>query len=951
MKKFCTLFVAVVASAVAADSTYTDLLNSFTYRNLGPWRTGAWVAAFAVPETPAKAHQRVMFAGARTGGVWRTTNSGTTWEPVTDGVGIASVGAVAVAPSDANVVWVGTGDNSLTRSAYYGDGVYKSTDGGTTWKNMGLRDSQHVARIVIHPTNPNIVWIAALGHEYSPNQERGVFKTTDGGATWQKQLFVNPTTGAVDLVIDVRDPNVLYAAMYDAMRYPWKIQDGGPGSGIFKTTDGGAHWQKLENGLPKGTLGRIGIDICRKNPEVLYAVVDNFNLYTGPPRGRGGFGGGAGNEEKIGGEVYRTSDAGRTWAKVSAEADDVSRKAGYSFNQIRVDPNNPDRAFITGSSLIESTDGGKTWLGLSQGAGGGGRGRLPFQSTFGDFRSLWIDPEDSDHMVSTSDGGVTVSYDGGRTTDHFANLKLGEAYAIGVDMDQPYHIYEGLQDHENWKGPVNGWSGSVNIDDWVSTGIGDGMYNEPDPTGRWLYNTQEFGTLGRVDMQLRTRTIIDPTKSNSPNPFKNVRPLGGRGANAPADAILYRFNWTAPVRISPQDHNTIYYGSQFLLRSKDRGDHWDIISPDLTTNNPDKINTRDTSIQHCTIITIDESPAQAGVIWAGTDDGKVQVTRDAGAHWFDATAAVAAAGGPADAWVTRVYGSRFAPGTAYITKSRRRQDDFKPYVFRTTDFGATWTKLTNGLPDIAEGTAIVEDTLDQDLLFLGTSSGVYVSFDRGANWVSFRSNMPPAPVSDLLVHPREGDLVVGTYGRGVWVVNIVPLRGMGGNFVSSDATLLPIRSFAQRNEGAWGNYRLLGDRYPSTPNEPNGMAIVYYLKTAPPPNPAAANPAPQGGRGGGGAGRGGFGGARCVSGEGLETSITIADGAGKVVCILAPTSRAGINRVIWSLNNAEGGPAEPGEYTVTLRAFGKTYTQKGRLVSRAPEDASRGRGGEAGNGR
>jgi len=944
-KKPWTLSAILLCSAGiagAADPTYTDILNAFTYRNLGPWRTGAWVSALAVPETPAKAHQRVIFAGARTGGVWRSTNNGTTWEPVTDSVGIASVGAVAVAPSDANVVWVGTGDNSVTRSAYFGNGVYKSTDGGTTWKNMELADSQHIARIVIHPTNPDIVWIAALGHENSPNQERGVFQTTDGGRTWTKQLFVNPTTGAVDLVINHSDPNVLYAAMYDAMRYPWKIQYGGPGSGIYKTTDAGKTWQKLEAGLPKGTLGRIGIDICRKSPDVLYAVVDNFNTYTGPPRGRGGA---AGGEEKIGGEVYRTSDGGRTWARVSAEGEDVSRKAGYSFNQLRVDPNNSEKVYITGSNMIASSDGGKTWAGLNQG-GGGGRGGYPFISTFGDFRSLWIDPEDSDRMIVTSDGGVTLSYDGGRTSDHIPSLKLGEVYAIGVDMDQPYHIYEGLQDHENWKGPSNGWSGRVNIDDWVTVGTGDGMYNEPDPTGRWLYNTQEFGTLGRVDMELRTRTVIDPTKSNTPNAFKNIRPLGGRGASAAPDSILYRFNWIAPVRISPQDHNTIYYGSQFLLRSKDRGDHWEVISPDLTTNNPDKINTRDTSIQHCTIVTIDESRAQAGVIWAGTDDGKVQVTRDAGAHWSDVTSRIAAAGGPEDAWVTRVYGSRFDAATAYITKSRRRQDDFKPYIFRTTDYGATWTKIANGLPDSAEGTSIMEDTVNRDLLFLGTSSGVYVSFDRAANWLPFKSNMAPAPVTDLLVHPREGDLVVGTYGRGVWVTNIVPLRGINSGVLSSDAALLPIRSFAQRNEGSWGNYRLLGDRYPATPNEPNGMTIAYYLKTAPPPNPAASNAAPQGGRGAGGAGRGGFGGGRCVSGEGLGTSITIADAAGKTVCILAPQGREGINQVVWNLNNAQNGPAEPGEYTFTLKAGGKTYTQKARLVSRAPEDPSRsGRGG------
>ncbi len=947
MTRTCVVLLILGASAPAAGPGLSDVLNAFPYRNLGPWRAGAWVSAVAVPEAPAAAHRRTIFAGARTGGVWRTVNNGTTWEPVTDAAGIASVGALAVAPSDANVVWVGTGDNSLTRSAYWGNGIYKSTDGGATWNNMGLHDTQHIARIVVHPTNPNIVWVAALGHLGTPNQERGVFRTIDGGRTWQRQLFINDTTGAVDLVIDRRNPDVLYAAMYNAIRLPWKMEEARPGGGIFKTTDGGARWTKLQNGLPSGSTGRIGLDICRKNPNILYAVVDNFALRSSEGgRNAGGF---APPGSFIGGEVYRTDDAGRQWRRVSAEGVDVSRKAGYSFNQIRVDPNDPDRVFVTGSSLLESSDGGKTWVGLGP---GGGRGAVPFSTTFGDFRDLWIDPEDSSRMIAASDGGVTVSYDGGRTSDHFDNLKLGELYAIGVDMAQPYFIYGGLQDHESWKGPSNGWSGRINIDDWVTVGIGDGMFNQPDPTGRWLYNTQEFGSLGRVDLETRTRRIVDPTKPGAPHPFPNVRPLGAR--NAAPGSILYRFNWIAPVRLSPHDPNTVYYGAQFLLRSIDRGEHWKVASPDLTTNNPEKINTQNTSIQHCTIVTIDESPSRRGVIWVGTDDGKVQVTRDDGAHWTDVTSAVAAAGGPEDAWVSRVYASRFEPGTAYVTKSRRRQDDFRPFVLRTSDFGATWTPIVTGLPAEAEATSIVEDTSVPSLLFLGTSAGVFVSLDKGAGWWPFRSNMAPAPVTDLLVHPREGDLVVATYGRGVWVTNIVPLRGVSAEMLSSSAALLPIRGFAERNEGSLGNYRLLGDRYPVAPNEPNGMTIVYYLKDAPPESAALED------SGAGGRGRGGTGLAelRCAAdgGDGTRPFLTIADAAGKTVCTLVPQSRQGINRVVWPLTeyaseaagragrgrggNGRGGalPAPAGEYTFTLHAGGRSYTQKARLISRAVED-------------
>jgi photosystem II stability/assembly factor-like uncharacterized protein len=938
------------ASAAAADPGLTDILNAFPYRNLGPWRAGAWVSALAVPDTPASAHRRTIFAGARTGGVWRTVNNGTTWDPVTDAAGIASVGALAVAPSDANVVWAGTGDNSLTRSAYWGDGVYKSTDGGTTWKNMGLGDTQHIARVVVHPTNPNIVWVAALGHLGTPNQERGVFRTADGGRTWQRQLFVNDMTGAVDLVIDRRNPEVLYAAMYGAIRLPWKMEEARRGGGVFKTTDGGVRWTKLQNGLPPGPTGRIGLDICRKNPDILYAVVDNFGRRSTPGGQNGpGF---ASPGSFIGGEVYRTDDAGGQWRRVSGEGVDVSRKAGYSFNQLRVDPNDPERVFVTGSNLLESSDGGKTWVGLGP---GGARGAVPFSTTFGDFRDLWIDPEDSSRLIAASDGGVSVSYDGGKTSDHFANLKLGEFYAIGADMAQPYFIYGGLQDHESWKGPSNGWSGRVNIDDWTTVGIGDGMFNQPDPTGRWLYNTQEFGTLGRFDLETRTRRIVDPTKPSAPHPFPNVRPLGAR--NAAPGSILYRFNWIAPVRLSPRDPNTVYYGAQFLLRSRDRGEHWEVASPDLTTNNPEKINTQNTSIQHCTIVTIDESPARSGVIWVGTDDGKVQVTRDDAAHWTDVTAAIAGAGGPEDAWVSRVYASRFEPGTAYVTKSRRRLDDFRPFVLRTSDFGATWTPITTGLPAAAEATSIVEDTSVASLLFLGTSAGVFVSFDKGAGWWPFRSNMAPAPVTDLLVHPREGDLVVATYGRGVWVTNIVPLRGVSAEMLSGSAALLPIRGFAERNEGSLGNYRLLGDRYPAAPNEPNGMAIVYYLKDA-----QAETAAPESvgavGRGRGGAG---FSGLRCAAdgGDGTRPFLTIEDAAGRTVCTLVPPSRQGINRVVWTLTEyapqtatgADGGrggngrgagvadpPAPVGEYAFTLHAAGRSYTQRARLVFRGAAD-------------
>src|SRR5215467_2103542 len=485
------------------------ITGGFSYRNLGPFRAGSWVSDIAVPEVPAKAHLYSFYVAARNGGVWKTTNNGTTFAPVFEGKNVGSIGAVAVALSNSEIVWAGTGDASCARSAYWGDGVYKSTDSGASWQNMGLADSQHISRVVIHPSNPDTVYVAAMGHLFSTNEERGVFKTTDGGKTWNKVLYVDNKTGVIDLVMDRSHPDTLYAATYDCLRYPWRLQDGGPGTGVYKTTDGGANWKRLEGGLPGGEIGRIGIDVYQKDPKTLYALVDNRNNRAAteeevrqsrerniPMR-----------ERAVGGEVYRTDDEGVTWRKVSADGGDMSSKTGYAFNQLRVDQNNPERLFITGANLSSSEDGGKTWTGA-------GRSQSrPFRLAFGDFRTVWIDPQNSDRIIAGSDGGGFISYDGGKTCDHLDNLPLGEVYALTVDMENPYNIYAGLQDHESWKGPSNGWSGSIGLEDWITVGVGDGMYNQIDPTdSRWLYNTQEFGRHARLDQKTRTRKIIAPTR-------------------------------------------------------------------------------------------------------------------------------------------------------------------------------------------------------------------------------------------------------------------------------------------------------------------------------------------------------------------------------------------------------------------------------------------------------
>jgi photosystem II stability/assembly factor-like uncharacterized protein len=870
-----------LASHGIAQHLNEALLNGLAYRNLGPFRAGAWTVAVAVPEAPEQAHRTIIYAALRTGGVWKSSNGGTTFEPVLDGQNIYSMGAIAVAPSDPNIVWAGTGDNSATRSAYWGDGVYKTTNGGQSWQNMGLKDTQHIARIVIHPTRPDTVFVAALGHLSTPNRDRGVFRTTDGGRTWKNVLFVGDRVGAVDLVRDFRNPDVLYAATYEHLRLPWVINDGGPGTGIYKTTDGGDHWTELTNGLPKGPMGRIGLDICRSKPDTLYAIYDNHNLRAGATNPMA----------TINGQVYRTDDAGASWRRVNPDNIDPSGKAGYSFNQLTVDPNNPERFWITGSNFNTSSDGGKTWAGRGAGGGGGGGAQRFFGRAFGDFRSLWVDPQDSDHIIATSDGGVFISRDGGRTNQHCMTIRGGEVYALGVDMEKPYNIYAGLQDHESWKGPSNGWTGSVGIEDWVTVGIGDGMYNQVDFTdSRWVYNTQEFGGHGRYDQKTHIRTRVAPTRPQGQPPL--------------------RFNWIAPFVMSPHSPTTLYAGAQVLLKTTDRGDHWQEISPDLTGNDPEKTNrsAAGSAIQYCTIVTISESPAKAGVIWVGTDDGKVQVTQNGGTNWTDVTKGVAAAGGPEDVWTSRVYASRFAPGTAYVAKTGRRTDNFKPYLFKTTDFGATWTNIASNLPQWPVN-VIVEDTQKPSILFAGTDIGVYLSTDTGAHWMPFRSNMPPAPVTDMVVHSREQDLVAGTYGRGIWVADIAPIREMTDENLKGPY-LFDVKPKPILHEGAQGNFRLLGDSFPTTPNEPNGLLIYYYL------NQDAAQP----------------------------VTVTVADSSGKVVRTLTGEQRAGLHRVASEAGGGFGGGGgggrggqaraamPPGEYTVTLQAAATKLTRTARVV-------------------
>lgn len=848
-----TLIFLLCGSPTHGQEIPGSILDGVRFRNLGPFRTGAWVTDFAVPDTPVRDHLRTFYVATRNGGVWKTVNSGTTFLPVFDDAGPLTIGAVAVAHDNADIVWVGTGDPDLARYAYPGNGVYKSVDGGERWEHVGLEETHHVIRILVHPDDSNTVYVAAMGHLHGPNPERGVFRTRDGGRSWEKVLFVDDRIGVIDLAMAPGRPEVLYAATYQKERYPWHYEVGGPGSGIYKTADGGDNWTRLGGGLPEGYIGRIGLDVFRGNPDILYAVVENANPRPGDAPGsmrvRGGWG-----------EVYRSEDAGATWRMTHDPEVNVGGKAPYSFNILRIDPEDDQRLYVTSDALLFSSDGGRSWSGNWS-----DRTTTLFRRMFGDVRALWIDPQDPQRIFVGSDGGVNITYDGGATVDFLPNLPIGEIYAVTVDMEDPYHLYLGLQDHESWKGPVNGFSGQVSgIGDWVTVGTGDGMYQAVDPEdSRWVYNTLQFGGHVRVDQELATMTRIQPP-------------------DRPGDLPRYRYTWTTPIVLSPYDPAVVYTGAQVVLRSPDRGDTWTEISPDLTTDNPEKINGAG-NIQYCTITTLAESPLARGVIWVGTDDGRVQLTRDGGGLWTDLTPALEGAGAPHEYWVTRVVPSSHDPGAAFVTLTGFHRDDFRPFVYRTDDYGVTWRSIAANL-STASANVLAEDRVNPSLLFLGTDHGLFVTMDGGGNWSPLQGDMPVLPVRDMVIHPRENDLVVGTHGRGAFVTDITPLQELTPEVLARDFYLFAPEAKGLRVESGWGNFRLFGWRQVTTANEPNGVLLDVYQR---------------------------------VEGD-APLTYRISDPTGVLVRTIEEPGAPGLHRVVWNLRDDERRPVAPGEYRVTL---------------------------------
>jgi photosystem II stability/assembly factor-like uncharacterized protein len=730
----------------------------------------------------------IIYAAIGPSGVWKSENNGVSWTPVFHKEATVSVGDIAIAQSHPNIIWAGTGEATSRNSVTVGDGVYKSLDSGKTWTNMGLKDTRHIARIVINPGDPNIVYVAAMGHLWGPNMERGVYKTTDGGKTWKKILYVDENTGMADLAMDPADSLVLYAAAYDHRRLPYHFRSGGPGSGIFKTTDGGETWARLTKDLPEGVLGRIGLDVSRSAPGVVYALI----------------------EHKDGG-IWRSEDKGESWKRMCDYATfrRVNTRPFY-YSQIRVDPADDKVVFVLSSGLFLSTDGGQKFRAI-------GAGIHP------DHHALWIDPSNPLHLIEGNDGGIDISYDQGKTWLPVQNIDAAEVYQVGYDMRQPYFVYCGLQDNGSWGGP-SATTDPIGItnDDWVAIGSGDGFFAQPDPNDvNTVYSNWQMNNVYRYDWRI--------------NKSKMIRPAGR------LDEPPYRFNWNSPIHISPHDSNTVFVGGNFLFRTTDRGKTWEIISPDLTTNDPAKQKdsggpiTPDNSgaEMHCTITAIAESPLEKGVIWCGTDDGNLQLTRDGGKTWANVVTNIK--GLPRNTWCSRVEASHFEAGTAYAAFDGHRADDYATYVYKTIDSGKTWASIKSNLP-FGWVHVIREDVKNRNLLYVGTEFGIFASLDGGLTWFSLKNDLPTVAVHDIAVHPRDNDLIIGTHGRGIWILeDISYLQEMTPEVLASDVHLFnvcPATEFYMATRRESFSKPTFAARNPVY-----GLAVTVYLKAKPKERP------------------------------------------------------------------------------------------------------------------
>jgi photosystem II stability/assembly factor-like uncharacterized protein len=855
-----TLAVALTPARARADEIPidSDTFGGLTARSIGPAAMSGRIAAIDA----VAGDKLTVYVGAAGGGVWRSVDGGTTFSSVFD-KHAQSIGAIAVDPSHPQTVWVGTGESWTRNSVSVGDGIYKSTDAGDTWERMGLAESERIARIAVDPTHGDVVYVAVPGHLWNDHTERGVYKTVDGGKTWQRVLYVNERTGCSDVALDPSNPRTLYAGMWQFRRTPYSFASGGPGSGVYKSIDGGATWTRLANGLPSGDMGRIAVAVAPSRPNIVYALVESKKT-----------------------ALYRSENRGETWTRVNGGG--IVAQRPFYFARLAVDPTDDKRVYKTAQVLGASEDGGRTFTAI------GG-------SVHSDHHALWINPKNPQHMFLGTDGGVYVSEDRGNRWRFLPNLPVSQFYHVSTDDAWPYNVYGGLQDNGSWTAPSRR-TGGIGNRHWQVLGGGDGFWAFADPADSDLaYVEYQGGNL------LRVRRSTGETKDIRPYP--------------PAGGAELRFNWNTPVQCTSSRGGTLYIGSQFLYRSRDRGDSWERISPDLTTNDPAKQKQLEsggltidnsTAENFCTIYAISESPVNADVIWVGTDDGNVQITRDGGKKWSAVSRRIQ--GLPRGTWVSFLCASPQAEGTAYATFDGHMTGDMTTYVYKTTDYGATWRALgTSDLHGYAH--VIRDDPVNPSLLYLGTEAGLFVSLDGGARWAQFTSGLPNVAVRDLAIQRREGDLVMATHGRGVYILDdLTPLRALTPRVLQADAALLPSRPAVMTIPA--GEQRFDGDAEFSGDSPDDIAEIAYYLKK------------------------------RRLFGD---VTLSVYDAGGHLVTTLPASKRRGVNRAEWPMRLKPPqvppasslvpqpysilGPRVPeGTYTVKLTAGGDSFTTQLQLV-------------------
>ena len=900
------------AGAPAVNPSGHPLLRPFSWRSIGPFGQGGRVDDIAVH--PSDPH--TYFVGFATGGLWRTTNNGTTFESIFDSYGTHSIGALAVAPSNPDVVWVGTGEANNRQSSSFGDGVYKSVDGGETFTHMGLRATQTIARVIAHPENADVAWIAANGRLFGPNPERGVFKTTDGGRSWSHVLQIDEDTGATDLVIDPSNPNTLFAATYQRRRTACCFVGGGPGSGIWRSDDGGESWSRLSgNGLPRGTMGRVALAMTPADPDVLYAQIevaaDREEPFSDEERAE--LARLDDEDEPLPPDpqyngIWRSSDKGASWEFRSNE----NGRPMY-FSQIRVDPSNPDLVYVVDQRVHKSRDGARTFEVLD------GYGHV-------DQHALWINPEDSDHLVLGNDGGVDVSYDQGETWEALRRWAVGQPYHASVDMRRPYHVCTGLQDNGSWCGPSAVRTGEILSEDWYRVGGGDGFYTAVDPTDHTVvYSESQNGNLRRLSLATGEQVSIRPRVPTENNPSSNIVPAPDRGTDI-------RWNWNTPFILSPHNPDVVYAGGNRLFRSMNRGETW-TMTPDLTKNIERgliEVMGQSNALPRCNqmdrgrecilsrndgvgawsaIVSLAESPLVPGLLWVGTDDGNIQVSRDGGASWREVGENIP--GGTRGYYVSRVEASHFDAGTAYASVDGHKSDDLRPYVYVTRDYGASWEDITSNLPEYGNVNTVRQDPRNRNLLYAGTEFEFFVSLDEGGSWHRFMAGLPVVRVDDVLVHPRDNDLVLATHGRSVMVMDdITPLQQLTPAVMEEDAFLFEPREAVRWRQDRTLSRSVTGDKVLRGDNAAPGTAIHYHLS-----DDTNAD----------------------------DVSLTVTDIAtGEVFRDLEATGHEGINRVRWDLlGNVSGGAqgggfgfggpqapvAAPGVYRVTLTVNGEAMSR------------------------